>query len=95
MEFISFKSVRDFHKIQNSLQIGQELSITYTDDTKSYFIITYQNGIADFHNLNGPAYDNGGGYLEYYIYGKRLGINLTNEEFEKRKNQYLKELTFQ
>ena len=94
MEFISFKSVNDFHKIQNSLQIGQELSIVYLGGTKSFFIIT-QNGIADFHNLNGPAYDNGDGYLEYCIYGKYLGINLTNEEFEKRKNQYLKELTFQ
>lgn len=65
-----------------------------------YHIIIYDcEPCGKIHNLNGPAFIflSGPyiGALQYYIYGQYIGKNLSNKEFEKRKNIVLKKLVFE
>lgn len=49
------------------------------------------------HRLDGPAIERNYGEFKsysYYVYGVYLGYNLSNQEFEDRKNKKLKELIF-
>lgn len=69
----------------------------------NYHIQIYDSERKTLHNLNGPAliyihpikmralY----GKLHYYIYGKCIGINLSNKEFERLKNIELKKRVFE
>jgi hypothetical protein len=56
-----------------------------------------------YHRLDGPAYihywieDDGTGEIityAYYVYGHFLGKNLSEKDFEERKNKKMKELVF-
>lgn len=50
------------------------------------------------HRLDGPAVDRKFGnnykFNSYYIYGKYIGYNLSDKEFETLKNKILKEYVF-
>lgn len=75
--------------------------------TKSiYGIAICDSGLpSTLHNLNGPAYIiindfnsiplETSGRLQYYIYGRYIGTNLSNKEFERLKSIELKKRIFQ
>ena len=48
-----------------------------------YHQFYYNNGRKIEHNLLGPALICKNGQCHYYIHGSRIGINLSNKEFEQ------------
>lgn len=62
-----------------------------------FCFVLYENYLC--HNLNGPSviFTKGdyAGILQYYIYGKWLGNNLSNKEFERLKSIELKKRIFE
>jgi len=41
------------------------------------------------HNVNGPAVLYNSGFKSYYIYGKLIGTNLTEEEFQSKIKEFV------